>query len=305
MKWVIRSIIALIVVVVIALVVTLFYIDSIAKRAVEYAGTSATGCQTTLRSIAVGVFSGTVTLDDLDMKNPEGWGDTHFFQLGHGATGVQLGSLMEDTVVVPNLDLDNLTVNLIQKGSKSNYQTILDHLSELQEKNKQQEAAKSSKGFIIKEISITNITVNANLDGTEIPVKIDKIQLTDIGSDTDTGVLLSEVSGIIIQAIFKAIVQNAPDILPKIMINGLKGGLDKVGDLGNYGLQTLGHVAGTLPGGEEINKTLGGLGEGTGDALNKSGEAVKKAGKNLGNIGKELGNMFGGNKNEEDAEKEK
>ncbi|WP_432798429.1 hypothetical protein [Poriferisphaera sp. WC338] len=305
MKWVIRGLLGLIAIIILVVVIALIYVDTIAKSAVEYAATTATGCKTTLRDISVGVFSGTVTLDDLEMANPEGWGDLYFFKLGHGATGVRLSSLMEETVVVPKLELDDLTINLIQKGSESNYQTILDNLSKLQSKNEETKEAESKKGFVINEILINNITVNANIDGTEIPVKIDQIRLTNIGSNTDQGVLLSEVTGIIIQAIFKAIVQNAPDILPKIMINGLNNGLKNVGDLGQYGFETLGNVVGTLPGGEHVEKALGGLGKGTNEVFDKSGDAIKGAGEGLGNIGKDLGGLFGNKKEEQPAEEEK
>ncbi|QQE13529.1 hypothetical protein JD969_08755 [Planctomycetota bacterium] len=291
MKWIIRGIIALLLLVVIAVSILYIYIDTIARRGIEYAANYATGCKTTLAQANVGILKGSLTLTDLILYNPPDYGDTTFFELKNGKTAVELSTLRQDTVVIPLLELNDLTLNIIQEGKKSNYQTIFDHMSKLQEDSKKTEQGDtgSQKGFMINEILITDIKVNVKYDNQLYPVKIPKIQLKDIGSDTDSGVVLSQVSGIIIQAIMKSVIENAPEVLPKLMINGLQNGLNGVGDIGSYSAETLGNVIGSIPGGKELNKAL----QDAGGALHGSGKSLEEG----------FGNLFGGSKDKEEESK--
>ena len=303
MKWVLRVVIALLLIIVIAVAVAYMYIDTIAKRAIVYAAEYATGCKTTLAQANVGILKGSLTLTELSLFNPPGFGDTKFIDLQKGKTAVDLSTLRQDTVVIPLLELNDLTLNIIDENGKSNYKPIFDHMEKLQkesaktkEGNTTSETGTKQKGFIIKEILITDIKVNARVNGMDIPIKIDMIRLTDIGSNTDSGVVLSQVSGIIIQAIIQSIIQNAPEILPKILLNGLKEGMGGVGNIGDYGFQTLGNLVGQLPGGEPFQKVLGGMGGAT-------NQLFKEGGKGLQDLGKGLGGLFGsGDKNKENAE---
>ena len=86
MKWFIRGIIALLIVVIIAISIVYIYIDTIARRAIEYAANYATGCKTTLAQANVGVLKGSLTLKDLTLYNPPDYGDTVFFNLQDGKT---------------------------------------------------------------------------------------------------------------------------------------------------------------------------------------------------------------------------
>ena len=291
MKWVIRVVIALLLIVIIAVTVLFMYIDTIAKRAIVYAAEYSTGCKTTLAQANVGILKGSLSLVELSLYNHPGFGDTKFLELQRGKTSVKLSSLREDTVIIPLLELNDLTLNIIDEHGKNNYKPIFDHMEKLQKeaaKTKEgdttSETGKKQKGFIIKEILIKNIKVNARVNGMDIPIKIDMIKLNDIGSNTDSGVVLSQVSGIIIQAIIKALIRNAPEVLPNILLNGLKEGMGGVGNIGDYSFQTLGNMVGQLPGGEPFQKALGGMGGATNQIFQESGKGLQDLGKGIGGI---------------------
>ncbi|QDU35477.1 hypothetical protein KS4_35600 [Poriferisphaera corsica] len=279
MKWIIRSVIALLIVVLIIVSILYIYIDTIARRGIEYAANYATGTKSTLAAANVGILKGSLTLTELKIYNPPSFGDTTFFDLKNGKTAVELSTLRQDTVVIPLLELNDLNLNIISNKGSTNYQPIFDHMSKLQEDAKKSEQGDtgSQKGFVINEILITDIKVNVDYEGQNYPVKIPKIQLKDIGSGTDSGVVLSQVTGIIIEAIMKSVIENAPEVLPKLMLNGLQNGVNGIGDIGSYSSETLGNIIGNIPGGQELN------------------EAIKGSGKSLE---EGFGNLFGGSKEE-------
>ena len=93
---------------------------------------------------------------------------------------------------------------------------------------------------------------------------------------------MKDLSGIILTAILSAVSNQAGDILPGDIGEGLKGGLASVGKLGDYGVQVS----------EQAQQVIG-------DAKEKLDEASKAAGK----LGESLGGLLGGKKKDKDAEK--
>lgn len=282
MKWAIRIALALVLVLVLAAVLAFVFIDSIAKTGVETAATYATGVNTTLEDISLGLFTGEVELSELKMANPQGFKGEDFFSLGTGSVAVSLGTLMEEKVVLNHLILDKIYLNLEQnEDGKANYQVITDHLAKLSSSAEQQEQESSSaKKFVVEKISITNVEVDAVLIGQTVRLTIPEIQLTDVGSDTPNGVVMSQLSGVILQAILQAVVENAGDVIPGAMLGGLSTGLEGVGNITQFGVETLGNVT-----------------DQAGKALNQAGKGVEDG---LKGIGDGLGGLLGGNKDEKE-----
>lgn len=299
MKWIGRIVIALVIIVVLALVGLYVMLDTIATNAVAKAGTHATGVETTVDSVHIGVFSGEVSLDNLTVANPEGFASDRFMSLGEGEIAVGLGSLMSDTVDVGLIRLDNLTMNLEENADgQYNFQVISDHLAKLSDPDapKSPEPAEDSaagKKFIVQQILITNVNVNATVGGQKIPVVIPKIELTDVGSaDGAKQVTMSEIMSIIIGATFKTVMTNPQ--LPAAMLGSLGDGLKDLGSLGDVKIENIGEitegVGGLIkgvPGGEDLGGTVDDLGK----------EADKVTDKLEG-----LGGLLGGKKDEQKKE---
>ena len=221
---------ALVVLLLIALLVAGLFIDGIAKSAIETAATEALGVRTTVGSCHVGLLRGTFKLEELRVANPEGFGSDPFLTLKEGGVAVSAGSLREEVVELPELTLDGTRLQIVQNAGGSNYGKILDNLERFQGPSTEPASESEGKRFIIRTLRLTDVKVtvvpDAKLGLKALDLPIDRIELKDVGSDSNKGVLLSELTGIIVKAILERAVGTGQ--LPA-MIQGALGG--KLGEL--------------------------------------------------------------------------
>ena len=216
----------LVLLLVIALFVVGFFIDGIAKTAIETAGTEALGVPTRVGSCHLGLLRGTFKLEDLTIDNPEGFGDDPFLTLGEGKVAVSPGSLREPVVELPELTLDRVGLSMVQHLKGSNYGTILDNLKRYQGTSSSEEG--EGTRYIIRTLRLTDVNVRVvpepKLGLAAMDLPIGTIELKDVGSESDKGVLLADLAGIVIQAILgKA---SSTGKLPSVIQGALGGQLD-------------------------------------------------------------------------------
>jgi hypothetical protein len=146
MKFIVKSFIALFILIVIALGAGVYYIDSIAKNAIEYGGTEALGVNTTLDNIDIALMDGRTTMKNLGIANPEGFDAQKLMQLGKGTLAINLKSLTEDTIIIPEISFSDLTLNIEQKDRTSNVKKLMDSMAAKApaDKSKAEEAPKSA-----------------------------------------------------------------------------------------------------------------------------------------------------------------
>jgi uncharacterized protein involved in outer membrane biogenesis len=238
MKTLIRRLFLVLLVLFLILVGAYFFIDSLVKAGIESGATSATGVRTTLGGVSIGLFSGQFSMQSLQLDNPDGFDSDHFLTLDKGEVAMNLGSLLGDEVVIPSLALDKIDINLEEKNGRLNFKTILDNLKQVSS-GPDDPKPDDGKRYIIEELRITNIKVTATVGGAPIPIAIDKIVLTDVGSGKNQGVSMGQISGIILTAIFESLAENANDVLPNIMSATINSGLEGLGELGELGSSTL------------------------------------------------------------------
>lgn len=298
-RWLVRIIIAGFLVLVVGVGGAIMYLDQLGRWGVERGATYALGVPTTLAGLHIGIISGSVSLSGLDVPNPEGFASKQFMGLGDGRVAVSLGSLMEDTVELPELTLRDIDLSLERRGGKANYQPIMDNLARLGSGGSGAPAAEQGqpgKKFVIRKVVIEDITVDAQMtsiggDLTRVPVTIERIELTDLGTDSDQGVLMSELTGIVMKAILSAVVKKAGSFLPEGIAGDLGDGLAKLGNLGETTVAVVGDVK-AMVGGELTNisgqgrEFLEGLKdgqaiEGVRDAAGSLKDGAKDAGKDV------------------------
>jgi uncharacterized protein involved in outer membrane biogenesis len=217
---------------------TLFYIDSILKSAMEKGGTLALGTPTSVNSVSLGILSGKLDMGGLKVSNPEGYDTSHFLLLKDFNVAVNLNSLMKDRVQVPHIILDGLNINL-EKKSKSkntNVQQILDHLKTLDSGKKVASKGKGSKKESGKEFSvdllqIKNVSATAVFapqlgDKGKVEVKVPDITMKDVGSG-DKGLTLDELSVLIVSKVLDAMAKSGQG-LPLAFKNQLNTGLQQI-----------------------------------------------------------------------------
>lgn len=304
----------LVVAVAVVTAVALANLDRAAKIGIERGGTYALGVDTTLAGADIGVMSGTFSMNDLVVANPAGFTTPHFFALGLGNVRVSYGSLMEDTIILPELKLDGIDVYLDKEEGGSNYQKIMENLKRFESDEaptEPQDDGAPGKKLIIEKLDITGITVHAEVIGSQpTTVAVDAIHLTNVGSEGGDSLELAGVAAVVVKAVMLAAVQAGAGVFPDAVLGELQNGLaglDSLSDLGigigaEFGgaVQDLGGLADDLSKG--VIKSAEDLSGGLNDAANQIGDQIEDAGKGLEDAAKGLGGLFGGNKKDDEPE---
>lgn len=242
---------ALLLVLIIVFVAAFWYVDSIARRGVEAGGTHALGVQTTVRSVNVGLFRGTVAVDGLRIANPEGFDAPTFLTMEDGRTTVAVRTLRQEIIRVPELYLTDLDVTLQRRADGSaNYQAILDNLERFSRPDTPRRAPdEPEQRIMINELVLRNITVNADIASPEIvgdvvgeharvTIPIAEIRLEDVGRTGEgvggSGVTIGELASIIVEAILAAAIQQGGDLLPDDLLRDLGQRLAQIGNLDRF-----------------------------------------------------------------------
>lgn len=227
-------------------------IDRAAKAAVQTGGTYALGVDTTVNSVNVGLFSGTLTMDGLRVANPSGFKSDRFFGLSSGKVAVTPATLNKAVIELPELSLAGIQVNLERAGGKSNYQVILDNLKKLEgtggEKKQPPADAKSEKKFVIKTLDIRDVKVHVDMlpEGgslTQVNLPIEEVKLSNVGTASN-GLAMDQIASIIIKAILNATAANGEGIIPGDLLGDLKGQLAQLQSLDQLGVQLQSKLSG-------------------------------------------------------------
>lgn len=273
MKIAIRLLGALIALIVIALAGVVFYLDSLAERAIEEGAGYALGVPTHVGSVRIGLLSGSFRIRGLEVANPPGFESDHLFALRDGRLEVSPASLRQQTVVVPVFALDGVDVVLERNRGRTNASVILENLKRFESGGAKQPETAGGEGkrFVVEELVITDVRARvdvvdpiakvAELKGVE--VVIPEIRVEKIGSENARGVLFSELSSIITKAILASVAKHGTQ-LPAAVIGELRGGLSGLARVpsrvtGEVVTQVGGQVLEQLPkGARTTGETLGG-----------------------------------------------
>ena len=234
MKWT-RRLGFLVLLLVILVVVGLFYIADIAKKAIEAGGEKALGVTTTVEGCDVRVFSGTFGLDELRIANPQGFKEEDFLSLGAAEVDVPVGALLSgDKIHIPKLELEGIRLNLVHGVAGSNYGTIMDNLKGYYEASK----SKSGEGkrfaidsLVIQDVEIKVVPMEELFTAVTIPLP--RREFRGLGSDSSKGLLLAEILGVVVEAILRD--ASVSTDMPKLVGVGLKSRLGKINMLTAFG----------------------------------------------------------------------
>lgn len=292
MKWLLRIGLLVVLLVVVAAIAGVIMIDSIAKTAVTKGAAFATQTDVECESVDVSIFGAAATIDNLDIKNPDGpfrEKFDSFLVLGNASAEVSAGSVMSDLVEVPEVELNDITISLVSfdDGSK-NYEVILESLKRFQGDGPPPEETEEGKKFVIKLTTINRITVNY-----------------DFAKDPAVGVLpargtleIAFDEPMIIENLGQGGVpmsQITADLITDILVQVTANMATQLGDQFAGHLQGLtGSLVDTLGAGE-FAETLGelNLGEGAADLIGGIGEGA-------GSVVEGIGGILGGDEDEED-----
>ncbi len=312
-KTLLRLAVVLLVLIVAAGAAVAFYLDAIAKGAIERGATYALGVRTTLDDADLRPLSGRLSIGGLKVDNPEGFKGDHFMRLEQGAVAVRLGSLRQEIVDLPHLRLSGLDLNLERVKKEANYDVILGNLKKLQSAEKEPSdepvEKKPGKKFVIQEVTISDIHVGIDLvpvlgAPTRLDVPIEEIRLENVGSEG--GVAMDQLTGIVTQAIFAALMNKAGS-LPADLVRDLGDSLAGLRQLGGLGISVAtgtGELITGVGAGRAVGKVGEGVVNGVGGTVEGVGKAVEDVGKGVGEALEGLGGLFAPKEKKDDEKDE-
>jgi len=269
----------------VAIAVPLLYVDSLAKGALEQGASETFGTKTTLGSFKLGLLSGRVGVRNLRVRNPEGWEEKDFFAIGKGRFSVGLRTFLEDEVVAPELVLEDVALSLERTATGSNYDQILSHMKQGPPPPPDAEP----KRFVIRDVRILDVHAKLRFAGPgglgkALDVQIPEIHLRNVGSESQGGVVASQVWSTVLRAVLSAVVREGGGVAG--FITGDLGG--RLGSVGGVPVEILGEVTRSGEGGAAT------LGERAGQALGEAVGGSEELGKAAGDaVKKGLGGLLG------------
>ena len=294
---ILRIAVVLLVLIITAVAAVVFYLDAIAKGAIERGVTYALGVKTTLEDADLRLLRGQLLIGGLKVDNPEGFKGDYFMRLEQGGVAVRLGSLRQEVVDLPHLRLSGLDLNLERVKKEANYNVILENLKKRQsaERDPADEPVekKPGKKFVIREVTISDIHVGIDLvpalgRPTRFDVPIEEIRLKNVG--LEGGVAMDQLTAIVTQAVFAALMNKAGS-LPADLVRDLGNSLAGLRSLGGLGISRATGTGELITGVGAGPVVVGALGEGV---LNGVGGAAEGVGKAVEGVGKGVGEALEG-----------
>ena len=256
----VRIILLLAVIVVVALVAAIhLFADRALKIGIEMAGTKALNVGVSVGDVDLAIMKGELGLENLVIDNPPGYQHRKLLELKDAKIEVDIKSLLGDVVNIREIKLDGINLVLEQRGISGN--NLQDVIKSIQTKDKQTEP--SGKKLHIDELEITDVTVKLKplpIPGRAdtITLRLKPIKMTNLGGDNKLDT--ARLSGKILLAIAGDVAEQGAGVLPKEIIDPLKGELERLGKLSGALLEEGGKIfkEGTDLG-KELTEGLGGL----------------------------------------------
>jgi len=189
-KWLVLIVLVLLIGGGIALYLNL---NGIVRRTVQDQATQQLGVQTTLGGANVGLFSGNVALNDLQISSPNGFAAPKMFTLGGTKVDVSYGQLRADPKHVESITIDAPKLVIEQSGGQFNFKALMDQMPKGEPKT--EDPNQKPMKLIIDKLRVNNPTVvvrPGNLSGIagatglklpeELTLAIPSIEMSDVGS---------------------------------------------------------------------------------------------------------------------------
>ena len=235
MKILIRLAVAGFALLVAAVAVFFFYMDVIASSAIEKGASYALGVETNVGFVRILPLRGSIRISSLSVDNPPGFESRRMIELGDARASVDTGTLRSELIEVPSFVLRDVDVSLEKQGKTTNYGTVLGNLKRFEKTDSkpapsETEGGVPGKRYVIRELLIQDLTahvVRSKELGSlgKLDVEIPEIRVQNVGAGNAKGVLMSELTNIIMKAIFTAILKNGnlPDLLTGDLRSSLRG----------------------------------------------------------------------------------
>jgi hypothetical protein len=216
-KWIVRTIIVVIVLIVVGVIGAALFMGSIVKKGVETAGPPITKTDIKIASASVSILSGAGSIDNFVLGNPQGYQTPQAIKVGKVELGVRPRSLFSDKVEVTHVRMKSPDITFETQGVNfmaNNLNTILENVQAATgaatEKGKgppgQPGAAKKLQ---VNEFLITGAKVNISsslLAGKSATVALPDIRLQNLGTGPE-GITAAELTQTVLAQLVPAVLE--------------------------------------------------------------------------------------------------
>jgi len=258
-KFLIRLLIALVLLVILGLVAVVLFLDRAIKAGVEKVGPKLTGVDMKLESVSLSLLSGKGSIKGLVVGNPPGFKAPWAMKFAGASLELEPRSLLSDKIVIRSIKLEGPEVTF-EFGGDPRANNLSKIIANVQEANggtppassketaqapqpapPQPAEKKTAKKLEVDEFVITGAKVHVSstlLGGELASARIGDIHLNDLGKGPD-GITSAELANLVLGAIENAAVQAAAGTMTDIS----KGAIYVPKNLGAPGTNTLNKAA--------------------------------------------------------------
>lgn len=236
-KFLVRTLIVLIVLVLLVVLATHLFLDSAIKSGIETVGPKVTKTDVKLNSVSLSLLSGSGKIKGFVVGNPQGFKTPSAINVGTASLAIEPRSILDDKVIIRDISVDGPEITFETDLTVVNLKKILSNVEETtgggqkpsstdtnQPAPPQKPEANAGKrlqvdNFLIKNAKL-HVSVNAPVIGQQSAnVSIPEIHLTNMGTNAE-GITVAELS----KQVLAAIVDKAEDEAKKVIADMSKGG---------------------------------------------------------------------------------
>jgi len=199
-KWLVRIVIAVVILLIVAVVAVGLFLDSGIKKGVERFGPELTKVSIKLDSVSLSLLSGGGKIKGLEVGNPEGYSAPTAIKLDSASPSLKPGSLLSDKIVIKSIVVEAPDIYIAGTPTKNNLTKILDNIEAATGGGKDATATttsgKPAKKLQVDEFVLTGLKVNYSppgFSGQVFPLKVPDIKFTDLGTGPD-GITAGELT---------------------------------------------------------------------------------------------------------------
>lgn len=246
MKWLIRIVIVLVVIIGAGLWFGWSQLGNLVKFGIEQGTLPVVQTSVSVRHVNVSPFSGSGLIEDFQIGNPKGFTGPYALRIGRAEVGLDLNSVSADKVVIQHIRITDPEINLEAGLGGTNLKHIADNAMNFvsQQTTPAGNAAvpaadgkpKKSVKLQVNELLITGAKLSASaagvVPGADARMTLPEIRLTNLGTGA-TGITPAELMALILRQLnTEAVKASASGALK----NMLQGGADKLKTDGIKGL---------------------------------------------------------------------
>jgi uncharacterized protein involved in outer membrane biogenesis len=205
--------IGLVVLLLLVVVVVGFFLGDVVKVGMETIGPKVTQTTLTVSSVHIGILTGSASVNDLVLGNPEGYTSPSSISVGKTSVRVAPFSVLSGKIVIKSVELHQPEITF--EGNPfgaNNFKKIMDNVNAFTggatPATKAPAGTKPAKKLEVDDFLISGATVHFN--GATLPLP--EIHFTDLGTGPDgitAGDLVKKVLGEITDATLKEVISSA------------------------------------------------------------------------------------------------